>query len=113
LSTLFPKKFFWAVFVLSKLLTVLVLGNNGLCTVATKEGTSVNFQSVIALLHQFWGERGCLIAQPYDNDIDIYLIDPPNFRFWILLYERLRQRLRSVQVLDFRFLGYLADPMCL
>ena len=38
-------------------------------------------------------------------------LDPPNFRFWILLYERLRQRLRSVQVLDFRFLGYLADPM--
>ncbi|WP_311774106.1 glycine--tRNA ligase subunit alpha [Nostoc sp. UCD121] len=29
----------------------------------------MNFQSVIALLHQFWGERGCLIAQPYDIDI--------------------------------------------
>ncbi|WP_322745257.1 hypothetical protein [Nostoc sp. LEGE 12447] len=29
----------------------------------------MNFQSVIALLHHFWGERGCLIAQPYDIDI--------------------------------------------
>ncbi|EFA73486.1 Glycyl-tRNA synthetase, alpha subunit [Raphidiopsis brookii D9] len=27
---------------------------------------TVNFQSVIAALHQFWGQRGCLIAQPYD-----------------------------------------------
>jgi glycyl-tRNA synthetase alpha chain len=28
----------------------------------------VNFQSVIATLHQFWGDRGCLIAQPYDTE---------------------------------------------
>ncbi len=26
----------------------------------------MNFQSVIATLHQFWSDRGCLIAQPYD-----------------------------------------------
>lgn len=26
----------------------------------------MNFQSVIATLHEFWGDRGCLIAQPYD-----------------------------------------------
>lgn len=26
----------------------------------------MNFQSVIAALHKFWGERGCLITQPYD-----------------------------------------------
>jgi glycyl-tRNA synthetase alpha chain len=26
----------------------------------------VNFQSVIAALHQFWSDRGCLIVQPYD-----------------------------------------------
>jgi len=25
----------------------------------------MNFQSIIAILHQFWG-GGCLIAQPYD-----------------------------------------------
>ncbi len=24
------------------------------------------FQSVIAVLQKFWGDRGCLIAQPYD-----------------------------------------------
>jgi glycyl-tRNA synthetase alpha chain len=28
----------------------------------------VNFQSVIATLNGFWGDRGCLIAQPYDTE---------------------------------------------
>jgi glycyl-tRNA synthetase alpha chain len=28
----------------------------------------VNFQSVIATLHQFWGDRNCLIVQPYDTE---------------------------------------------
>lgn len=28
----------------------------------------MNFQSVIATLHQFWSERGCLIVQPYDTE---------------------------------------------
>jgi glycyl-tRNA synthetase alpha chain len=28
----------------------------------------VNFQSVIATLHKFWSERGCLIVQPYDTE---------------------------------------------
>ena len=28
----------------------------------------MNFQSVIAMLHQFWAERGCLIVQPYDTE---------------------------------------------
>jgi glycyl-tRNA synthetase alpha chain len=28
----------------------------------------VNFQSVIATLHEFWGDRGCLIVQPYDTE---------------------------------------------
>jgi glycyl-tRNA synthetase alpha chain len=28
----------------------------------------VNFQDVIAQLHQFWGDRGCLIVQPYDTE---------------------------------------------
>lgn len=28
----------------------------------------MNFQSVIASLHKFWGDRGCLIAQPYDTE---------------------------------------------
>lgn len=29
---------------------------------------SVNFQSVIAALNQFWSDRGCLIVQPYDTE---------------------------------------------
>ncbi len=28
----------------------------------------MNFQSVIATLNQFWSDRGCLIAQPYDTE---------------------------------------------
>jgi glycyl-tRNA synthetase alpha chain len=28
----------------------------------------VNFQSVVAALHQFWSDRGCLIVQPYDTE---------------------------------------------
>ncbi|MEO0537942.1 MAG: glycine--tRNA ligase subunit alpha [Cyanobacteria bacterium P01_A01_bin.123] len=28
----------------------------------------MNFQSVIATLHQFWADRGCLIVQPYDTE---------------------------------------------
>ena len=28
----------------------------------------MNFQSVIATLHQFWGDRGCIIVQPYDTE---------------------------------------------
>jgi glycyl-tRNA synthetase alpha chain len=28
----------------------------------------VNFQTVIATLHQFWADQGCLIVQPYDTE---------------------------------------------
>lgn len=28
----------------------------------------MNFQSVIATLNQFWADRGCMIAQPYDTE---------------------------------------------
>ncbi len=28
----------------------------------------MNFQQVIATLHQFWGDRGCLIVQSYDTE---------------------------------------------
>ncbi|MBW4694866.1 MAG: glycine--tRNA ligase subunit alpha [Lyngbya sp. HA4199-MV5] len=28
----------------------------------------MNFQSVIAALHRFWSDRGCLIVQPYDTE---------------------------------------------
>ncbi len=29
---------------------------------------TINFQSIIATLNQFWSDRGCLIAQPYDTE---------------------------------------------
>nr|WP_199305877.1 glycine--tRNA ligase subunit alpha [Pseudanabaena sp. FACHB-2040] len=29
---------------------------------------AVNFQSVIATLHDFWAKQGCLIVQPYDTE---------------------------------------------
>ena len=29
---------------------------------------SLNFQEIIATLNQFWSDRGCLIAQPYDTE---------------------------------------------
>lgn len=29
---------------------------------------AVNFQDVIATLHRFWGDRNCLIVQPYDTE---------------------------------------------
>jgi glycyl-tRNA synthetase alpha chain len=29
---------------------------------------SINFQTIVATLHQFWADRGCLIAQPYDTE---------------------------------------------
>jgi glycyl-tRNA synthetase alpha chain len=29
---------------------------------------SMNFQSVVATLNQFWSDRGCMIAQPYDTE---------------------------------------------
>ena len=28
----------------------------------------MHFQTVIATLHQFWSDRGCLIVQPYDTE---------------------------------------------
>lgn len=29
---------------------------------------SINFQTIVATLNQFWSERNCLIAQPYDTE---------------------------------------------
>ncbi|MGK7929368.1 MAG: glycine--tRNA ligase subunit alpha [Spirulina sp.] len=29
---------------------------------------SLSFQSIISQLHEFWSDRGCLIAQPYDTE---------------------------------------------
>jgi glycyl-tRNA synthetase alpha chain len=37
-------------------------------TLYVRKRQVVNFQSVIATLHQFWSDRGCLIVQPYDTE---------------------------------------------
>lgn len=34
----------------------------------TARGQKMNFQSVVAKLHEFWSDRGCLIVQPYDTE---------------------------------------------
>lgn len=39
----------------------------------------MNFQSVITTLHQFWGDRGCLIAQPYDTEKGAGTMNPHTF----------------------------------
>lgn len=39
----------------------------------------MNFQSVIATLHQFWAECGCLIAQPYDMEKGAGTMNPHTF----------------------------------
>lgn len=39
----------------------------------------MNFQTVIATLHQFWGERGCLIVQPYDTEKGAGTMSPHTF----------------------------------
>jgi len=39
----------------------------------------MNFQSMIAILHQFWGDRGCLIAQPYDIETGAGTKNPHTF----------------------------------
>lgn len=43
-----------------------LLRQNGLSVTLGIGKKLVNFQSVIATLNQFWSDRGCLIAQPYD-----------------------------------------------
>jgi glycyl-tRNA synthetase alpha chain len=39
----------------------------------------VNFQSVIAKLSEFWGDRGCLIVQPYDTEKGAGTMSPHTF----------------------------------
>ncbi len=46
---------------------------------ALRKGVRVNFQSVIATLHRFWGDRGCLIAQPYDIEKGAGTMNPHTF----------------------------------
>ncbi|HEY9621791.1 MAG TPA: glycine--tRNA ligase subunit alpha [Crinalium sp.] len=39
----------------------------------------MNFQSVIATLHEFWSSRGCLIMQPYDTEKGAGTMSPHTF----------------------------------
>ncbi|MDJ0580551.1 glycine--tRNA ligase subunit alpha [Crocosphaera sp.] len=40
---------------------------------------SINFQEIIAKLNEFWGERGCLIVQPYDTEKGAGTMNPHTF----------------------------------
>jgi glycyl-tRNA synthetase alpha chain len=39
----------------------------------------VNFQSVIAVLHEFWSDRNCIIVQPYDTEKGAGTMSPHTF----------------------------------
>lgn len=39
----------------------------------------ITFQEIIAKLHQFWAEQGCLIAQPYDTEKGAGTMNPHTF----------------------------------
>ncbi|MGB3238650.1 MAG: glycine--tRNA ligase subunit alpha [Geitlerinemataceae cyanobacterium] len=39
----------------------------------------MNFQSIILTLHQFWSDRGCAIAQPYDIEKGAGTMNPHTF----------------------------------
>ncbi len=39
----------------------------------------MNFQSLILTLHKYWGDRGCLIAQPYDTEKGAGTMNPHTF----------------------------------
>ncbi|KLU59631.1 glycine--tRNA ligase alpha subunit [Peptococcaceae bacterium CEB3] len=41
--------------------------------------TSVKFQDIILTLNQFWGEQGCIIAQPYDVEKGAGTMNPATF----------------------------------
>lgn len=40
---------------------------------------TISFQSIIALLHEFWSQQGCLIAQPYDTEKGAGTMSPHTF----------------------------------
>ena len=52
------------VHLLGKALCSIVLTQQFFC----KKIVVITFQAVIARLNQFWSDRGCLIAQPYDTE---------------------------------------------
>ena len=40
---------------------------------------SINFQEIIAKLNEFWGNRSCLIVQPYDTEKGAGTMNPHTF----------------------------------
>ncbi|MEB3311846.1 MAG: glycine--tRNA ligase subunit alpha [Snowella sp.] len=40
---------------------------------------TINFQAIIAQLHEFWSARGCLIAQPFDTEKGAGTMSPHTF----------------------------------
>jgi glycyl-tRNA synthetase alpha chain len=40
---------------------------------------ALTFQEIILRLQQYWGERGCLIAQPYDTEVGAGTFHPATF----------------------------------
>ncbi|BAP17739.1 MAG: glycine--tRNA ligase subunit alpha [cyanobacterium endosymbiont of Epithemia adnata isolate EadnSB Bon19] len=40
---------------------------------------SINFQEIITKLHEFWGDCGCLITQPYDTEKGAGTMSPHTF----------------------------------
>ncbi|MFZ5877206.1 MAG: glycine--tRNA ligase subunit alpha [Nitrospirota bacterium] len=40
---------------------------------------TLTFQEIILRLQQYWGERGCLIAQPYDTEVGAGTFHPATF----------------------------------
>lgn len=40
---------------------------------------TISFQSIIALLNEFWSQQGCLIAQPYDTEKGAGTMSPHTF----------------------------------
>jgi glycyl-tRNA synthetase alpha chain len=40
---------------------------------------TINFQTIIGTLHEFWSNQGCLIAQPYDTEKGAGTMNPHTF----------------------------------
>jgi glycyl-tRNA synthetase alpha chain len=46
---------------------------------ATSRVKALTFQEIILRLQQYWGERGCLIGQPYDTEVGAGTFHPATF----------------------------------
>lgn len=60
-------------------ITCMVCFKADLLPTHTYPEKAVNFQTVIATLNQFWSDRGCSIAQPYDTEKGAGTMNPHTF----------------------------------